>query len=136
MKLQLFRLREINNATIGMLFVDGIYFCDTLEDKIRTLKIKYETCIPEGDYQLTINYSNRFKKRMPLILDVPNFTGIRIHSGNTIQNTAGCILLGNAGLKDFLFESQVTFDNFFKKLDIALKTEKCFIDIYNSILVK
>lgn len=134
MKIKLYRLRETNNATIGMLFIDGIYFCDTLEDKIRDEKIMHETCIDAGIYQVIINYSQRFKRQMPLLVDVPKFVGIRIHSGNTIANTSGCILLGDASCKDFITRSKLMFDLFFVLLNRDLKKGKCSIEIINNIL--
>jgi hypothetical protein len=64
---------------IGKLYIDGAYFCDTLEDIPREIKKLHETCIPVGTYKVILNMSNRFQKIMPLLLDVPNFEGIRIH---------------------------------------------------------
>ena len=80
--------------TIGALYVDGIYFCDTLEDKVREEKIKNETAIPYGTYKVVLTESPKFKRELPLLLDVPRFTGIRIHRGNTDSDTSGCILVG------------------------------------------
>lgn len=134
MKIKLYRLRETNNATIGMLFIDGVYFCDTLEDKIREKKIMHETCIDAGIYQVIINYSQRFERQMPLLIDVPKFVGIRIHSGNTIANTSGCILLGDAGCSDYLVNTTSFFNEFYLKLQKALIKGKCTIEIINNIL--
>lgn len=84
--------------TIGRLLVDGTYFCDTLEDRVRDLsqeiKIPGQTAIPAGRYEVIVNYSPRFKRDLPRLLNVPGFTGILIHRGNTPQDTSGCILLG------------------------------------------
>jgi hypothetical protein len=80
------RIKEINNATIGELYKDDKFVCYTLEDKTRPEKIKHETAIPAGDYSIIVNQSPRFKKRLPLLLNVPNFTGIRIHAGNYADN--------------------------------------------------
>lgn len=81
--------------TISRLYVDGKYFCDTLEDCIRSgKKIAHITAIPRGTYEIQWTYSNRFKRFMPLLCNVPNFTGIRIHAGNTSADTSGCILVG------------------------------------------
>lgn len=80
---------------IGRLYVDGKYFCDTLEDCIRSgKKIAHVTAIPRGSYEIQWTYSNRFKRFMPLLCNVPNFSGIRIHAGNTSADTDGCILVG------------------------------------------
>ena len=88
-------------ATIGELTVDGTFECFTLEDVVRELgpdgagKIQNETAIQAGRYKVIIDFSQRFQKPMLHVLDVPFFTGIRIHSGNTDQNTEGCVLVGS-----------------------------------------
>lgn len=94
--------REIITATrtIGKMFVNGQYFCDTLEDTYRTLnsasdKIKEETAIPNGVYKIALTYSKKFAKMLPEIFDVPFFTGIRIHTGSSEKDTAGCVLVGD-----------------------------------------
>lgn len=133
MKLKLVRKREINYGTIGVLFINDVEFCDTLEDKIRQIKIKNETCIDAGIYQVIINYSMRFKKKMPLLVNVPKFEGIRIHAGNTIANTSGCILLGINDFDDRLIASKIMFDKFFTLLEKALVNQNCIIEIVNEI---
>lgn len=82
--------------TIGKLYIDDNYFCDTLEDTVRPKgeKIYGKTAIPAGKYKVKKTYSPRFKKQLPEILNVPNFAGVRIHAGNTAKDTEGCILLG------------------------------------------
>lgn len=82
--------------TIGKLYIDNNYFCDTLEDTVRPKgeKIYGKTAIPAGKYKVKKTYSPRFKKQLPEILNVPNFAGVRIHAGNTAKDTEGCILLG------------------------------------------
>ena len=96
--------------------MSGLLFCDTLEDKWRDLtkekKVPGETCIPAGRYRVIMDYSNRFKRVMPHILDVPNFKGVRIHAGNTRADTEGCILLGSYGQEGMVIESKVTTDRF------------------------
>ena len=80
---------------IGDLFIDGVFFCHTLEDEKRAdgLKVYGETAIPSGTYNIKVNMSNRFKRLMPLILDVPMFKGIRMHGGNTSKDSHGCPLV-------------------------------------------
>jgi hypothetical protein len=80
---------------IGDLFIDDVFFCHTLEDKKRAdgLKVFGETAIPAGVYNVAVTRSNRFKRLMPLIMDVPMFSGIRIHGGNTSKDTHGCPLV-------------------------------------------
>ena len=94
---------------IGKLYVDGSYFCDTLEDFVRpegSPKVYGKTAIPYGEYKVVMSFSNRFQRIMPEILDVPGFTGIRIHSGNTDADTSGCVLLGKNTERGKLTESR------------------------------
>lgn len=102
--------------TIGKLYINKEYFCDTLEDAIRKEKIYAETAIPFGKYEVTISYSPRFKKNLPLLLNVPNFEGVRIHSGNTKDDTEGCILVGFNKAKGKVLDSRVTFTRLMNKL--------------------
>lgn len=111
MELVLNRILKGNEYTIGELYIDGIYQCDTLEDRVRPLpkvcpntskgisctckeKVYGNTAIPAGTYKIVLSYSNRFKKVMPELLDVPHFLGIRIHSLNYPSETDGCIGVG------------------------------------------
>ncbi|MCX4291121.1 MAG: DUF5675 family protein [Odoribacter sp.] len=98
MKLNLERLFLKPDYTIGKLYVDGTYFCDTLEDRVRDLtkekKVPGQTAIPAGVYEVIVNISPRFRRKLPRLLDVPGFNGILIHRGNTPEDTAGCILVG------------------------------------------
>lgn len=98
MKLNLERLFLKPDYTIGKLYVDGTYFCDTLEDRVRDLtkekKVPGQTAIPAGTYEVIVNISPRFRRKLPRLLDVPGFDGILIHRGNTAEDTAGCILVG------------------------------------------
>ena len=131
MLLILDRKYKLPTYTIGKLYIDGEYFCDTLEDKDRGLtdnmtvseiskiKVKKETAIPTGTYKVTITYSNRFKKNMPLINDVKGFEGIRIHSGNTDKDTEGCLLVGMNLERGKVLKSQETFRKLYKMLSGA-----------------
>lgn len=117
MKLELIRHALKADYTIGRLFIDGIYFCDTLEDTVRTgPKVFGKTAIPQGTYKVQITYSNRFKQPMPLLIDVPGFSGIRIHPGNTAEDTHGCILVGKNTIKGRLTESRNTYYRLFNML--------------------
>lgn len=121
-----------NNYTIGSLYIDGKYFCDTLEDidrgltdsmsdsYIATIKVINQTAIPIGTYKVTITYSNRFKKLLPLINNVKGFSGIRIHSGNTKEDTSGCILVGFNTEVGKVVNSKVTYDKLFNLLQDKL----------------
>jgi len=127
-----------DNSTIGIMMVDRMYACFTLEDKVRgdnEPKVPSKTAIPIGEYRLTIDDSKRFKRPMPHILAVPNFEGVRIHSGNTDADTEGCILLGYSREHDKIFDSRKAFDDFFAKLDAAIKrNEPVTIEILNEPL--
>lgn len=94
MQLRLIREPTAKDTTLGVLFVDGVFFCWTLEDAIRDDKIPHQTCIPPGRYDVVLSHSPRFNRVLPEVLNVPNFTGIRIHAGNDIADTDGCILVG------------------------------------------
>lgn len=98
LQLKVERRWPTENYTIGRLYVNGELWCNTLEDKVRDLtkekKVPGKTAIPAGTYKVVLTYSNKFKRRLPLLLDVPFFTGIRIHAGNTADDSEGCILLG------------------------------------------
>jgi hypothetical protein len=103
--------------TIGTLYVDGVKFCDTLEDtdrglkqdtpldEIKAIKVKGQTAIPTGTYAMTINVSPKFNRLLPRLLDVPGFDGILIHRGNTADDTMGCILVGENKVKGKVINS-------------------------------
>jgi len=120
MKLELTRGKSTNKSTPGALYVDSVFECFTLEDVEREVKIKGETAIPKGEYKVIINMSNRFKKMLPLLIDVPNFEGVRIHSGNTSADTEGCILVGESHGPDFVGNSRLAFNKLFAKMNDAL----------------
>ena len=122
--------------THGLLSIDSSPFeCYTLEDKVREgdifkVKVQNETAIPTGRYEVILNMSNRFKKYMPLLLNVPNFSGVRIHSGNTKDHTEGCILVGLENGEDgFLGDSRNAFNELIKVLRKVEKKEKIYITI-------
>jgi len=119
MNLVLKRLHKTENSTVGELTVDGLFQCYTLEDIEREVKVKSETAIPKGTYKVIINRSNRFKRLLPLLLDVKGFEGIRIHSGNTNHDTEGCILVGETRSKDFIGKSRKAFNALFEKMKKA-----------------
>ena len=96
MELLLQRIAKKSDYTIGRLFVDGRYLCDTLEDCMREpgVKVPGETAIPAGRYRVIVNVSPKFGRELPRLLDVPGFEGILIHKGNSARDSAGCVLLG------------------------------------------
>jgi hypothetical protein len=130
MELKLVRTILTPQSTIGELYVDGIWECYSLEDCVREgPKILGETAIPEGRYEVVIDMSARFQRLMPHILNVPDFEGIRIHSGNTEADTRGCVLVGRSKLINTIVGSQRAFLTLFAKLKDGLKAGKAFIEI-------
>lgn len=140
MKLTLKRKFIGPDYTIGDLLIDGTFFCNTVEDVVRQLpatcpnttkgrnctckeKVYAETAIPSGTYKVTIEYSPRFKRRLPYLHDVPHFIGILIHSGNTAKDSAGCIIAGFNTVKGKVTNSRATSD----KLNAILAKEKDII---------
>lgn len=123
MKLRLERIFKGENYTIGRLYIDDIYFCDTLEDTIRDIsengegKIYGKTAIPSGKYNVVMSMSNRFKRILPLLQNVPHFEGIRIHSGNTHEDTHGCILVGKNTEIGKVTSSRIYESDLVKKLE-------------------
>jgi hypothetical protein len=119
--------------TIGKMYINGEYFCDTLEDtdrgltqvmtlaEIKEVKEYGCTAIPTGKYPIAYTYSPRFKKHLPLLLNVPAFEGVRIHSGNTHKDTEGCILLGVNRAVGKVLDSRKTMDEFLRILKPAIE---------------
>jgi len=95
MDLELLRYKYYDDRTIGSLYIDDIFFGHTLEDTVRPfgIKVKKYTAIWEGKYIIQLSLSQRFKRIMPEVLNVPMFTGIRIHGGNRPDDTEGCIII-------------------------------------------
>ncbi len=105
MKLQVVRTQFGKDATNGLLFVNGVFECYTLEDQYQAVKVMHETCIPEGTYDIKFRtvggFHEKYKKKygnshygMLHLQDVPNFTYILIHAGNTDEHTSGCLIVG------------------------------------------
>jgi len=115
-----------DNVTLGKLYIDNQYQCEVLEDTDRHLedpkneKIKGKTAIPCGTYNVIINMSNRFKCMMPLVEKVPGFEGIRIHAGNTADDTEGCLLLGLERKGDMVLNSRIACDKTVDKMYAVL----------------
>jgi hypothetical protein len=129
MNLTLKRFWFTDKSTIGVLYIDNIHESYTLEDVVREEKIQDETAIPEGKYKVIISYSQRFKRVLPELLNVPNFTGIRIHTGNLPKDTSGCILVGRERGIDCLASSQIAFNAFFPKLQKGLKEGEVWMEV-------
>ena len=121
MYIQLVRERFTGKTTIGRMFVNGTFECYTLEDKDRYLedggeKVYGKTAIPRGTYEIELTMSNRFKKILPLLKNVPYFTGVRIHTGNFAEDTDGCILVGTTDGDDFIGHSKDAFNSLYEKM--------------------
>ena len=120
-RLTLQRIYLTEKYTIGKLSIQDQYFSDTLEDPVRDMpkeaKIYGNTAIPYGIYRVRVTDSPKFKRRMPLLLYVPNFEGIRIHAGNNTADTLGCILVGENKVKGGLINSRMHEDLLTKRLE-------------------
>ena len=108
------------DCTIGLMTVDGMNEFFTLEDVERKEKVYGETAIPKGSYNVTITPSNRFKRDLPLIENVPGFTGVRIHPGNTAADTDGCILVGRNKGPNWVGESRAAFNDLYREIKAAI----------------
>jgi hypothetical protein len=137
MKLLLKRKFKGETYTIGDLFIDGKFFCNTIEDRVRFLpkscpdtpkgiackckeKVYSETAIPAGTYKVSMCMSSKFKRFLPYLHNVPHFLGILIHSGNTEGDSAGCIVVGDNTVNGKVLNSRATSD----KLNAILSKEK------------
>lgn len=111
MNIVLKRIAKRDTYTIGQLYIDGQYWCDTLEDRVRDLskerKVAGETAIPAGTYDVVVNISPKFKRLLPRLLSVPHFEGVLIHRGNTAADSAGCILVGENKAKGKVLNSTI-----------------------------
>ena len=126
------------NSTIGLLSIDGVPYCATLEDKVRAaneVKIFGETAIPAGTYGVIVDHSNRFTMleghdvNLPLLLNVPGFGGVRIHWGNDAKATEGCLLVGvyDKTHADWISNSRIAFANIFPKIQAAYAAKQTIL---------
>lgn len=140
MKLTLKRIALRPTYTIGKLYIDDVYFCDTIEDTVRDLnkngkfdngekKVHSKTAIPYGTYEIKWTYSPRFKKYTPQLMNVPSFEGIRIHAGNTSADTEGCLILGKNKQVGKVLNSRATINKFYPIIKNACYNGKVTIEI-------
>lgn len=152
MNILLDRKYKKTSYTIGDLYIDGEWFCNTIEDvdrgltsdmplsKIKQIKVPTKTAIPTGTYKVTTNIvSPKYSKRatwlqfcggrMPRLLNVPGFEGILIHTGNTAEHTDGCLIVGVNRQKGRVLDSVATFKKLYKIIDDACKTQEVTITI-------
>lgn len=127
MKIKLVRETFTDKSTIGRLFINEIYECFILEDKVRDVKINGITAIPYGTYKVVVTKSNRFSKNagfdvyLPLLIAVPGYEGVRIHSGNKPEDTEGCLLPGTHKATDLVSNSKTAFIQLNEKINSAIK---------------
>lgn len=142
MELLLKRIAKNITYTIGKLYIDGTYFCDTLEDtdrgltskmtinEITKVKVPHITAIPTGTYSVSLNVvspkfgSQSFYKslcggKVPRLLNVPGYNGVLIHAGNQAADTDGCILVGQNKVVGQVINSKQTFTKFYTKIKEA-----------------
>lgn len=138
MELKLNRIFLGSSATIGELLVNDKHLCDTLEDRVRPEeeKVYGKTAIPEGAYEMVLSYSPRFKKILPEILNVPNFTGIRIHCGNSSADSSGCVLVGtwDGEKEDWISDSKIAFNKLMSLLEEATNNKEKITITVKSLL--
>ena len=142
MEIQVNRIARKDGYTIGRMSLNGVYFCDTLEDTDRGLKStmsvdeilskkrKGITAIPTGKYDVILTFSPRFKRVLPLLLSVKGYEGVRIHAGNTAEDTEGCLLVGENKVKGQVINSRATLEKLMSiLLDCDKRKEKITITI-------
>lgn len=138
MQLKLNRIFKTNTFTIGELYINEKYVTDTLEDRVRPEgeKVYGKTAIPEGTYEVKLTHSPRFKKILPEILNVPNFSGIRIHTGNSSKDTEGCIIVGtwDGEKEDWVGSSKIAFDKLMSLLEEATNNKEKITITVKSLL--
>ena len=131
MEIELQREKSQADFTHGQILIDGKPECFVVEDVVRDgPKVFGKTAIPAGRYRVIITHSPRFRRPLPLLLEVPGFEGVRIHAGNTAKDTEGCLLPGIAKTAKGVANSRLAFSRLFKKIEAALKAgEEVWITI-------
>ena len=142
MKIRMERKFKGEEYTISTLFINGLYLCETIEDKVRDLnadgdlddpgegKVPTETAIPFGRYRVDLTVSPKFKRALPILLNVKHFTGIRIHKGRTAEHSHGCILPGENKVKgQVLYSEKYEMIIVERMLEALKRGEEVWIDI-------
>jgi len=138
MKLKLVRKFHKGGFTEGKLYINDGFECYTVEDTDRNLqnggiKVDGKTAIPKGKYKITISMSKRFNKFLIEVLDVPQFSGVRMHSGNSSKDTEGCIIVGSVNTRDdddWVGGSVIAYDRLHAKVKKALSAgEECTLEV-------
>lgn len=128
MILRVVREPSVDGSTLSVWFTDGHFECFGLEDQIReragqpvaTWKVNGETAIPSGRYRVIVTESVRFRRRLPLLVDVPGFTGVRIHPGNSAGDSSGCLLPGYDKFETSVGRSRLAFEQLFDAMNRAI----------------
>ena len=133
MDIKLIRDTFAEDYTLGEVRIGGTRFCYSVEDKVRETnetKVFGKTAIPYGTYEVQMTMSNRFKVLMPLLVGVPGFEGVRIHSGNTSADTEGCLILGYQRTANGVAESRLACAEMYNQIEYAIKLgQKVTIEI-------
>lgn len=142
MRIKVIRHTFLKDRTIGTMYINGLRFCETLEDvdrglhqemeldAIKKIKVYGETAIPYGTYNLKMVYSPKYKKKMPLLENIPGYSGVLIHIGNYPKDSKGCLLVGMSVEKGNLVSSTIAFNalmeqiNFYIGQNIKITIEK------------
>lgn len=144
MKIEVKRRYLGSEYTIGSMYINGEYFCDTLEDRVVDIdrsgkfegeekKIAGKSAIPYGEYDVVLNRSPKFARELPRLVDVPHFEGILIHRGNTAKDSAGCILVGENKVKGKVINSTIYENKLTALCHLAqLKGERIIIAVTDS----
>mgnify|MGYP001588215606 FL=1 len=124
MNLSLIRDTFTEHSTTGKLFIENEFECYVLEDQDRKLeaggkKVYGRTAIPRGRYKIELDWSPKYEREMPHLLDVPQFEGIRIHTGNRSEDSEGCLIPGQERIVDYVRSSKLAFDALLQKLNMA-----------------
>lgn len=131
MEIVVWRKYRKQGYTIGRMYIDGKFFCNTLEDtdrglaqymsvsEIMSAKLYGETAIPVGDYKISRTYSPRFRRLVPQVMNVKGFAGVRIHAGNTAADTEGCLILGDNTQPGKVLNSRKRVTEFETRLQVA-----------------
>lgn len=141
MEIKLVRSEFESDRCLGKMFINDEFFCHTLEDtdrgltkdmkkeEIRRIKVAKNTCIPYGRYRVILSYSTKLKRYLPLILDVPEYRGIRIHKGSDIQWSSGCPLVGTGRKGNKLTGIKAAEEALISVLDSVNHTQAIYITI-------
>jgi hypothetical protein len=131
------RFEHGKEETIGRLYIDNEYYCFTLEDQYRAVKVKGDTRIPAGTYKVGLvnspSFSPKYGHEMLWVKDVPGFTGILIHCGNTDKDTAGCLLVGMRLGQRSILDSRVAYKKIYPIISEAIKRKEEVTITYNDL---